>query len=139
MSRSKYPLFQFSWFSNFRQTLEDLRNLAVSEDWEYQRSKAQRNAILFNYIHHTFTRLREEKKTIEKRIKRNDKTAIPQYFRGKVQLLIPLCLESRGKADLALVVSKVGQVYRASTCLSLDMAINNARLIAKPDDDWLVP
>lgn len=75
----------------------------------------------------------------KKRIKRNYKTAIPQFYKGKVQLLLPLCLTTKAKADLALVVEKENSVYRASTCLTLDMAINNARLIAKPDDEWLKP
>lgn len=73
----------------------------------------------------------------KKRVKRNYKTAIPQYFKGKLQLLLPLCLSSKSKADLALVIEKINDTYRASTCLTLDMAINNARLIAKPDDEWL--
>ncbi|MFY0481684.1 DUF3825 domain-containing protein [Flavobacterium sp. PLA-1-15] len=73
----------------------------------------------------------------KRRIKRNYKTAIPQYFRGKLQLLLPLCLKQKAKADLALVIEKENGTYRASTCLTLNMAINNARLIAKPDDEWL--
>jgi len=72
-----------------------------------------------------------------KRIKRNYKTAVPQYYDGHLQLLLPLCLSSKATADLALVIEKENGVYRASTCLTLDMAINNARLIAKPDDEWL--
>ena len=73
----------------------------------------------------------------KKRVRRNYKTAIPQYYDGKIQLLLPLCLTSKTDADLALVVERGNNVYRASTCLTLDMAINNARLIAKPDDEWL--
>ena len=73
----------------------------------------------------------------KRRVKRNYKTAIPQYYKGKLQLLLPLCLNTKAKADLALVIEKENGVYRASTCLTLDMAINNARLIAKPDDEWL--
>lgn len=74
-----------------------------------------------------------------KRVRRNYKTAIPQYYNGKIQLLLPLCMQMTSKADLALVVEKQNDIYRASTCLTLDMAINNARLIAKPDDEWLKP
>lgn len=70
-----------------------------------------------------------------KRVKRNYKTAVPQYYDGRLQLLLPLCLTSKAIADLALVIEKENDVYRASTCLTLDMAINNARLIAKPDDE----
>lgn len=73
----------------------------------------------------------------KRRIRRNYKTAVPQYYKGKLQLLLPLCLTSKATADLALVIEKENGIYRASTCLTLDMAINNARLIAKPDDEWL--
>lgn len=63
--------------------------------------------------------------------------AVPQYFEGKVQLLLPLCLHFDDIPDLALVVTKVGNVYQCHTCLTLDMAYNNARLIAKPESNWL--
>ncbi|MDP4280903.1 MAG: DUF3825 domain-containing protein [Bacteroidota bacterium] len=80
-----------------------------------------------------------------KRIQRNYKTAVPQYYRGpsfptgQLQLLIPLCLTDPVKADLALAIYKAGDAYVGRTCLTLDMAMNNARLITKPDDDWLNP
>lgn len=73
------------------------------------------------------------------RLKRNYKLAVPQYYRNNIQLLIPLCLANPNIADLAIVVEDYGTMYRASTCLTLDMAINNARLLAKPDRDWLKP
>lgn len=71
----------------------------------------------------------------------NYKTAVPQYYKGKIQLLIPICLISEGVPDLALVVSKndAGNQYLGHTCLTLDMAYNNARLIARPDSAWLKP
>ena len=37
----------------------------------------------------------------------------------------------------ALTVTKVGNYYQGHTCLTLDMAYNNARLIAKPESNWL--
>jgi hypothetical protein len=73
------------------------------------------------------------------RAKRNYKTAIPQYYHGSVQLLIPLSLTDPERADLALVVEKFPDFYRAATCLTLDMAYNNARQLARPDRDWLAP
>ena len=84
--------------------------------------------------------------TTKKRVYRNYKTAIPQYYRdkgreGSVQLLLPICLEDPGRADLALVVDKTeaGNAYRGSTVLTLDMAYNNARLLSRPDVEWLQP
>jgi cold shock CspA family protein len=80
----------------------------------------------------------------KKRVYRNYKAAIPQYFRdqgkkGCVQLLLPICLEDPTRADLALVVERTpsGDAYRGSTVLTLDMAYNNARLLARPDTEWL--
>lgn len=81
----------------------------------------------------------------KKRVHRNYKTAIPQFYRGaylpqgQLQLLLPLCLTEPTKADLALAVFKDKDFYAGRTCLTLDMAVNNARLIAKPDDEWLKP
>jgi hypothetical protein len=73
------------------------------------------------------------------RVKRNYKTAVPQYYDGTVQLLLPLCLTDPSKADLALVVERFPEFYRAATCLPLDWAYNNARQLARPDRDWLQP
>lgn len=75
----------------------------------------------------------------KKRVTRNYKTAVPQYYQGRIQLLLPLCMTNRSNADLALVVYRQGDVYLASTCLTLDMAYNNARLLARPDTEWLEP
>lgn len=75
----------------------------------------------------------------KRRVRRNYKAAIPHFHRGKIQLLLPLCLALPERADLALVVARENQVYRASTVLTLDMAYNNARLIARPDTEWLDP
>lgn len=75
----------------------------------------------------------------KERVRRNYKTAIPQYFHGKIQLLLPLCIANPAKADLAVAVVDHGDFYRASTCLTLDMAYNNARQLARPDRDWLNP
>lgn len=75
----------------------------------------------------------------KERVRRNYKTAVPQYYQGSVQLLLPLTLTDPAKADLALVVERFSDFYRAATCLTLDMAYNNARQLARPDRDWLAP
>ncbi|MDD4819291.1 MAG: DUF3825 domain-containing protein [Flavobacteriales bacterium] len=76
----------------------------------------------------------------KKRIKRNYKTAIPHYYDGDIQFLVPLCQrQNRGKAIAAMVIEKEEQIYTVSTILTLDQAYNNARLLAKPDREWLNP
>lgn len=77
---------------------------------------------------------------MKKRVAANYKLAIPQYFDGKQQLLLPLCLDTDDEQpNLALAVTKLKSCYQGHTCLTLDMAYNNARLIAKPDSQWLRP
>lgn len=74
-----------------------------------------------------------------RRVQRNYRTAVPQFYQGRIQLLLPLCMTNRTTADLAVVVYRQNDVYLASTCLTLDMGYNNARLLARPDSDWLEP
>lgn len=79
-----------------------------------------------------------------KRLRRNYKLAIPQWYptmgAAGAQLLLPLDLDQTGTADLALVVGKTdGGGYRGNTVLTLDMAYSNARLVARPNSDWLRP
>lgn len=75
----------------------------------------------------------------KQRVRRSYTTAIPQYYKSQVQLLLLLCFSNPQRADLALVVERHQTFYRASTCLTLDMAYNNARQLARPDRDWLQP
>jgi hypothetical protein len=72
----------------------------------------------------------------EKKLSANYKLAVPQYYQNKMQLLIPLCLTGN-TPELALAIEKQGAVYIGRTCLTLEMAYNNARLIVKPETDWL--
>jgi hypothetical protein len=75
----------------------------------------------------------------KKRIEANYKTAVPQWYRGNIQLLIPLYLTSLNTPDLALVLSlsEDKSCYFGHTCLTIEMAYSNARLIAKPESFWL--
>ena len=75
----------------------------------------------------------------KERVCRSYKTAVPCYYSGKIQLLLPLCLKDPKHADLALVIESHENFYRAVTCLTLGMAYCDARLIAKPDREWLIP
>jgi len=78
---------------------------------------------------------------VKKKVRTNYKIAVPQYYDGRIQLLLPLCLTPGSpNPDLALVVHKLNDnTYTARTCLTLKMAYNNARLIVKPQSFWLKP
>ncbi len=73
------------------------------------------------------------------RLRRNYKLAVPHWHDGHIQLLLPLCLADSSKADLALLVERNDEqkCYFAKTILTMDMAYQDARLICRPDSDWL--
>lgn len=62
--------------------------------------------------------------------------AVPQFYGGRIQLLLPLCLTG-DKPELALTIQREDGFYAARTCLKLDMAYNNARLICRPETSWI--
>lgn len=76
-----------------------------------------------------------------KRVQWNFKTAIPMYYpsNNKMSLLLPLSLIDDEVIDLALVAEKTQSgSYLGHTILPLAWAYSNARLITRPDSDWLI-
>lgn len=71
---------------------------------------------------------------IRKQIAYDYKIAIPSFYSniGKMQFLLPLYLLSEETPDMALAVSKQENYYYGRTCLTLDMAYSNARLLSPP-------
>lgn len=78
--------------------------------------------------------------SLKERIRRNYKIAIPHWYNNKLQLLLPLSL-SGSDADLALVADRNDEtkLYKIVTVLAMDMAYIDARLICRPDKEWLNP
>lgn len=68
---------------------------------------------------------------------RNYRVAVPQFYRGKIQLLLPLYLRDSDRPDLALTLERHGGWYRAATVLYPDWAYSHARLLARPNSEWL--
>lgn len=63
--------------------------------------------------------------------------AVPQLYRGKIQYLLPISLHDPRKPDLAMTIMPMDGYYIGSTCLNLEMAYSNARLLARPTAPWL--
>jgi hypothetical protein len=94
---------------------------------------------LFRHLH---SKLEDAIKRAKDRIRWTYKAAIPQYYptTKSIQFLLPLSLgEDPRKVDVALTVEKRGMVYIGHTILELDWAYSNARLIARPESEWLTP
>jgi len=69
-----------------------------------------------------------------KKVKRNNRIVVPQFYQGNIQYLLPLFILGD---TIPLVLEKQPNEYRANTILTLDMAYNNARLLMKPESSWL--
>lgn len=74
------------------------------------------------------------------KIKRNYKVAIPIYFvkEQKMQLLLPFKTKD-GLSTFLVERDDNHHVYIIKTVLDMDQAFFAARLITRPDDDWLDP
>lgn len=75
-----------------------------------------------------------------KRARWNYQTAIPLYFprKNSICLLLPISLVDDGKVDLALIVSRtISGGYSGETVYPLNWAYEHARLVCKPDGNWL--
>lgn len=55
-------------------------------------------------------------------------------FQGRVQYLLPIHLTNMERPDLAMALSIMDGYYIGHTCLTLEMAYQNARLL--PDHGW---
>lgn len=62
---------------------------------------------------------------------------VPQVYQGEVQFLMPIYLTNPTWPDLALALSPMNGYYYGHTCLTLQMAYFNARLLARPTASWL--
>ena len=120
---------------------EDLKS--AIPNWEHLQERKGRIAVydLNNMPEQDFRDAIEDSIDLAyKRIKRNYKTAIPQFYSHEIQFLVPLySRKDRSKALAAMVVRQDESIYEISTILTLDQAYNNARLLAKPDREWLNP
>ena len=80
--------------------------------------------------------------TARRRVRWNYKAAIPSYYPrdNAMSFLLPLCLLRDNEADAALVVQLTPSGnYQGQTILTMRQAYQNARLICRPDSDWLTP
>lgn len=139
---TQLPEMAFYWDDPAKLIFDFRKELVVNVEHIIQDNKARFPAPFSGYSDYQLQLFIDGSvKAAKDRLRRNYKIAVPQYFitSGTIQLLIPLCLSSQNVADLAIVVEDYGTMYRASTCLTLDQAMNNARLLARPDRDWLNP
>ncbi len=75
------------------------------------------------------------------KIKRNLRLVVPQYYRGEIMYLVPIRIpvDDDKYETMALAVEKTStSQYRANTIFTKEMAYEKARLLMKPESNWLI-
>ncbi|WP_086476961.1 DUF3825 domain-containing protein [Arenibacter amylolyticus] len=122
---------------NFRDT-SDMTTIQKSDYYSALASAIESDSRKFRAIKNRFS---DSLNLALKRVEWNFKTAIPMYYPAynKMSLLLPMSLVDDDTIDLALVTEKTQSGnYLGHTILPLNWAYSNARLITRPDSDWLV-
>ncbi len=128
------------------QFIESFDDLSYEEKQDYKAKleKAIRQDI--DWFDSLNSRFKQAIDRAFKRVEWNYKTAIPTYYieEREISILLPLALGSKGKVNVALVCkhnynpNEGINNYEGKTILTLEMAYSNARLITRPDSDWLL-
>lgn len=151
-------------FDNFPRLPENIQRTYLGEYFEKYRKlnpKGQDAKKLINSRRKAKERLVGLfRNSLQKAILRADwnyRTGVPMYYirEGTITILLPIALESEltdtwedegetsPSCDLALVMACITKgddlKYEAKTILPLDKAYSNARLVTRPDSDWLNP
>lgn len=127
----------------FEDGVERGRLPKYKEEYDSVKDDPVEKELLLTRIARDFDSARERAKLMAER---NYKLAVPQFYKedNEIQFLLPIYLGEREEAEkpqcaLVLSLDDTGRrpYYRGETILTLDMAYNNTRLIAKPDVFWL--
>ena len=125
---------------NTKLDLEDINLLEKNERAQYYellRNTIKSNSTIYRAL---VNRMGDAIELAIKRVRWNYKNAVPMFYpkRNKMCFLLPLCLIDDDKEDLALVVNKTpANKYEGVTILPLDLAYTDARVVARPNSEWL--
>ena len=101
-----------------------------------------REAVLKDYpsYRNMINRVKDSISLALKRVHWNYKNAVPMFYpkENKICLLLPLCLVKDNVEDIALVVKRTpANKYAGVTILPLDWAYSDARVVTRPNSEWL--
>lgn len=72
----------------------------------------------------------------KKKITRNNRIPVPQFYNEKIMFLIPVIVF--GTKTVVIALEEINGTYVGNTVLTMGMAYNCARLINRPESDWLI-
>lgn len=75
------------------------------------------------------------------KIKRNIRLVVPQFYRNEIMYLLPIRIPINDDTfvTMALAVELTqSKQYRANTIFTKEMAYEKARLLMRPESNWLL-
>jgi CheY-like chemotaxis protein len=74
-----------------------------------------------------------------RRVRWSFRTAVPSYYstHNQINLLLPLSLVDDEKTDVVLVLERAEEAYIAHTILTPRQAYRQARVVSRPESEWL--
>ena len=106
----------------------------LDDNWERIESVVKMNKTLMKTL---LVGVIEEAKL---RIKRNLRLVVPQFYKNEIMYLVPIKISNAdGNFEtMALAVEKTAtNQYRANTIFTKETAYEKARLVMKPESNWL--
>jgi cold shock CspA family protein len=142
IKRNRYPSLFLAEHVPEGIAWQDYGQLGLVERREYLKSFGEAVEADAKCYRSIKRRVEDAAQLAVKRTRWNFKTAIPQYYprENEMSLLLPLAIQNDEIVDVALVISRnpLGS-YQGATILPLAWAYKNARLVCRPDSDWLSP
>lgn len=124
--------------SNLNHIFNDHWDFDVDDDIRYDRFPSELRALGKEVV---IALIKDATETARKRVKRNNRLVVPQYYGNQIMYLMPINVSLPGNKviTLALAVEKTQQgSYRVNTIFNLDMAYKKARLVMRPESNWLI-
>lgn len=122
-------------------TPKSTQGLTTPEFFDYKRSFIAALEADPGGYRNIVSKLEEALERTLRRIQINYTTAVPTYYPkiNSIDLLLPICLVNESTVDFAIVTRREPSgKYIGHTILTLRQAYNNARLICKLDEHWLL-
>lgn len=75
-----------------------------------------------------------------KKAKRNYRLVIPEYHHDKIGYIMPIIfpIGDDKYTTMALIIEKLENIYRANTIFDVKSAYSKARILMKPETNWLL-
>lgn len=136
---------EIAWYStDSRDFIFDLSYQLDREVFDHLFEQAKERAGLSNSSDEMIRNyLRGALENLVPKIRRSYKVAVPVYYveEKRMQLLLPFASASNARDVSAFLVERDDrdQIYKPKTVFDLDQAYFSARLITRPDPEWLNP